>query len=219
MAKKVIILGGMGNGTVVASAIIDACSRGQTDLEFAGYLNDGMEKGALLEGYPVLGKTSDCQVFLQQGYVFINTIFRIDGQQERLDMFESLGLPDSALATFVHPLTYIGQQVTLGPGTAILPNVSISSGVTFGKCCLVMVGATIGHTNTIGSYCHFAAQCCVGSYLNIADGVHIGLNATIREHLTIGENATVGMGAVLLKDVGELEIWAGNPAKFIRTAQ
>lgn len=219
MPKKVLILGGMGNGTVVASAIIDACRRGQTDLEFAGYLNDGLQKGELLEGYPVLGKTSDCQSFLRDGFVFINTIFRIDGQQQRLDMFKNLGIPDSALATFVHPLTYIGQHVTLGPGTAILPNVSISSGTVFGKCCLVMVGATIGHTNTIGSYCHFAAQCCIGSYLNIADGVHIGLNATIREHITIGENATVGMGAVQLKDVGEREIWAGNPGKFIRKAE
>jgi acetyltransferase-like isoleucine patch superfamily enzyme len=59
----------------------------------------------------------------------------------------------------------------------------------------------------------------VGSFLNIGKGVHVGLNATIREHLTIGDFATVGMGAVLTKDVGAEEIWAGNPARFLRMAE
>ena len=47
---------------------------------------------------------------------------------------------------------------------------------------------------------------------------HFGLNCTIRENLTIGDYATIGMGAVLTKDVGEKEIWAGNPAKLLRKA-
>ena len=40
----------------------------------------------------------------------------------------------------------------------------------------------------------------------------------MRENLTIGDCATIGMGAVLTKNVGEKEIWAGNPAKFLRMA-
>jgi acetyltransferase-like isoleucine patch superfamily enzyme len=55
--------------------------------------------------------------------------------------------------------------------------------------------------------------------MRIADGAHIGLNATARENLTIGRNSTLGMGAVLTKDMGEYEIWAGNPAKFLRKAK
>jgi len=49
--------------------------------------------------------------------------------------------------------------------------------------------------------------------------VHIGLNATTRENTTIGKNATLGMGSVLTKDIGENEIWVGNPAKFLRKAE
>ena len=54
--------------------------------------------------------------------------------------------------------------------------------------------------------------------LSVGKGVHIGLNSTIREHITIGDFATIGMGAVLTKNVGEKEIWVGNPAKFLRKA-
>ena len=82
----------------------------------------------------------------------------------------------------------------------------------------MMVGATMGHDNVVGDFCHIAAQACVGSYLKIGKGVHIGLNATVRENLTIGDYATLGMGAVLTKNIGESEIWAGNPARFLRKA-
>lgn len=219
MSKKILILGGIGNGSVIANAIKDANKRGDKEWIVSGYLNDRMKPGELIENLPVLGKTTDAPRFMKEGYYFINTIFRIDGQQERLDMFEALNIPNERLATFVHPLTYIAPNVNLGFGTVVMPNVSISSGTTFGNGCLIMVGATIGHDNAIGKFCHFAAQCCVGAYQKIGDGVHIGLNATTRENITIGKNATLGMGSVLTKNMGDNEIWVGNPAKFLRMAE
>lgn len=216
MSKKTIILGGLGNGSVIANAIVDANNRGFDEWEFVGYLNDRQGKDSFIEGFPVLGNTSDASEFVKKGFYFINTIYRIDGQQERIELFESLKIPDSSLAAFIHPTAYVAPNVKLVAGTVIMPNVSVSSGTTFGKCCLVMVGATIGHNNKIGNYCHFAAQCCTSSFIKISDGVHIGLNATIRENLEIGKNSSLGMGSVLLENIGEKEIWAGNPAKFIR---
>jgi sugar O-acyltransferase (sialic acid O-acetyltransferase NeuD family) len=219
MRKKVIILGGIGNGSVIANAMVDANKRGAQEWEFAGYLNDRIDVGGNIESYPVLGKLSDCTKFADEGYFFINTILRIDGQQQRIDLFEGFNIADNRLATFVHPLTYITPNVHLGPGTVVMPNVSISSGTSFAKGCIIMVGATIGHDDKIGKFCHFAAQCCVGAYMNIGDGVHIGLNATTRENITIGKNATLGMGSVLTKSMGENEIWVGNPAKFLRKVE
>jgi acetyltransferase EpsM len=219
MNKKVIILGGIGNGSVIANAMVDANKRGDHQWEFAGYLNDRIAEGGKIESYPVLGKLVDWARFADKGYFFINTIFRIDGQQQRIDLFENLRIPDDRLATFIHPLSYVAPNVYLGPGTVVMPNVSISSATSFAKGCLIMVGATIGHDDKIGKYCHFAAQACVGAYMNIGDGVHIGLNATTRENLTISKNSTLGMGSVLTKDIGENEIWVGNPARFLRKAQ
>ena len=219
MNKKIIILGGLGNGSVIANAIVDANNRGFDEWEFVGYLNDRQEKDSLIEGFPVMGKTGDVSEFVKKGFYLINTIYRIDGQKERIELFKSLKIPDSSLAIFIHPMAYAAPNVKLGAGTIIMPNVSVSSGTIFGKCCLVMVGATIGHNNKIGNYCHFAAQCCTGAYLKISEGVHIGLNATIRENLEIGKNSALGMGSVLLENIGDNEIWAVNPAKFIRQAK
>lgn len=217
--RKVVILGGLGNGSVVAAAIEHASRMGATDLEVAGFLNDRTSVGETIDMFPVVGRVEEAQRFLNEGYWFIDTILRIDGNRERIEMVEKLGIPDDRLATFVHPMAYVAPSVQLGPGCVIMPNVSMSPGTRLGKNCFMMVGAMMGHDNIVGDYCHIAAQSAVGSYLNIGCGVHIGLNATVRENLTIGDYATLGAGSVLTKNIGEREIWAGNPARFLRMAE
>jgi len=51
---------------------------------------------------------------------------------------------------------------------------------------------------------------------SIKNDVWIGSNCLIKSGVTIENGAIIGMGSVLTKNVGAYEIWAGNPAKFIR---
>ena len=50
----------------------------------------------------------------------------------------------------------------------------------------------------------------------IGNDVWIGSSCRIKGGVTIGDGAVIGMGSVVTKDVPPYEIWAGNPAKFIR---
>ena len=152
MSKKILILGGLGNGTVIANAIKHAFNIGFKEWECAGFLNHHAEPGEKIDDFPVIGKVQDIQKFVEEGYYFINTILRIDGQKERLDMFKYLNVPEERLAIFVHPSAYVAPNVILSPGTVIMPLVAISSGTIIGKSGLIMVGATIGHDNIIGDY-------------------------------------------------------------------
>ena len=203
--RKVAILGGQGNAAVVAAAIEHARRMGATDLEVAGFLNDRVPVGEKIDLFPVIGQVVDAKRLLAEGYWFINTIFRIDGNRERIAMFEQLGIPDDRLATFVHPMAYVAPSVELGPGCVILPQVAMSPGSKLGRGCIMMAGSMMGHDDEVGDFCHIAAHATVGSYLKIGKGVHIGLNATVRENLTIGDYATLGMGAVLTKNIDEVE--------------
>jgi acetyltransferase-like isoleucine patch superfamily enzyme len=55
--------------------------------------------------------------------------------------------------------------------------------------------------------------------VTIRDGAFIGAHSTILKGVTIGEKAIIGAGSVVTKNIPDLEIWAGNPAKFIRKIQ
>lgn len=50
----------------------------------------------------------------------------------------------------------------------------------------------------------------------IEEGVSIGSSVTILCGVTIGSGALVGAGSVVTGDIPTGEIWAGNPARFIR---
>jgi len=217
-SKKVIIVGGIGNGSVIAAAIDEANTWGDNSLQVEGYLNDREDVGEDVEGHPVLGRLADAEKFLSDGYYFIYTIFRIDGQDKRLAMIDELNIPRDRMATFIHPAAYVAGNAEISSGCVIMPHASIASGAKLGLGTLIMVHATVGHNCRIGKFCHVAAQACLGSYLIIGDGVHIGLNATIREGLNLANRSTIAMGAVLLDSTREDEIWAGVPAKFLRLA-
>lgn len=216
MRKKVLIMGGGGNASVIAYAMIDANARGFDEYEFYGYLND-RDGVSEIEGHPVVGGLSDIEKFVNDGYYFINAIGKIGYQEERIAMIEALGIPKERYATFVHPLAYVAPNVEVGYGSVVLPNVSISPGTKIGRHCRVMVNAIIGHNNSIGDYCFFAASSCTGAYLKIGNGVFVSLNATVREFLVLEDYSTVGMGAVQVKNVNKGEIWIGNPAKLFKS--
>ena len=59
-----------------------------------------------------------------------------------------------------------------------------------------------------------------GSYdrgkVHICKGAYLGMNTLVVKPVTIGERAIIGTGSVVTKDIPANEVWAGNPAKFIR---
>lgn len=50
----------------------------------------------------------------------------------------------------------------------------------------------------------------------IKDGAFIGAHCIILKGVTIGEKSIVGAGSVVTKSIPDGEIWAGNPAKYVR---
>lgn len=63
---------------------------------------------------------------------------------------------------------------------------------------------------------HIKGHPATNGSLTIGNDVWIGRNVTILSGITIGDGAVLAAGSVVTKNVGDYEIWGGNPAKLIR---
>lgn len=50
----------------------------------------------------------------------------------------------------------------------------------------------------------------------IDDDVFIGVNVIICNSVHIGKGAVIGAGSIVTKDIPANEVWAGNPARYIK---
>lgn len=122
---------------------------------------------------------------------------------------------------------------SIGDGTFIGPFVEIQKGARVGSRCKVQSHAFICELVTIGDDCFISHGAMFINDLfagggpargdknlwkttTIGNNVSIGTNATILP-VTIADNVVIGAGSVVTKDITEAGVYAGNPARKIRS--
>lgn len=104
------------------------------------------------------------------------------------------------------------KKTFMGEGIAIDTNypedIIIEEGVTLTTRCIIVTHFVEIDSNECRHYSR-------GKVI-IKKKAYIGANTVICKPVTIGEGAIIGASSVVTKDIPPFEIWAGNPAKFIR---
>lgn len=216
MNKRVIIIGGEGNGGVIAACIEDNRRRFK-DEEWivAGFLND-LEKGGEINGYPVLGGTDEINKFLQDEYYFMFAIHMIGRNVKSEEVFLRMNIPHSRLATIIHKTAFVANNAIIEPGVFVMSNCYIGPAAKIGYCTLIMANALIGHNTTVGPLCHFSVGSVTSSYISIGKVSDVALGAKVLEKRTIGNYAVAGANSLITHDIPDYEIHVGNPAQFLK---
>lgn len=109
----------------------------------------------------------------------------------------------------------------IGAGARIHAFVTIDAGLhaptRIGKRVACMAHTHVGHDAILGDDCELAPGTVIGGHCEIGNGVRFGVNACVRPFIKIGALARIGAGAVVIRDVPPGQVWAGNPARQIRT--
>ena len=215
MSKKVVIIGGEGNGGVIASAIEDNRNRyGDMEWEVAGFLNDFEQQ---VDGFPVIGKLEDLPRLIETtDYYFSWAIHLVGRNYKTAEMFEKANVPENRLATIVHKSAFIGKGATLCPGAFVMYNCYIGPNAHIGKCSLVMANCSIGHDTYIDDICHCSVGAIMTGYSKLKYCSDLAVGATLIAYKVVGKFSMVAANALGTHDVPEGEIWAGAPAKLLK---
>lgn len=110
----------------------------------------------------------------------------------------------------------VSGNISLGYGNFIGSNSSINSGAILKNNIIVNTSAVIEHDSLIMDGVHIAPNATILGNVYVGENTFIGANSVIKQGVKIGENVTIGAGSVVLKDIPDCQVWAGNPAKKIK---
>lgn len=210
--KDIAIIGAGGFGREV-KLIIDALNAKIETFTFTGFYDDGLDKGTVVNGYPVLGSIEDLNSVTKP----LSIVLGIGVPQVKRKIVQRISNNFISFPTLIHPSAVIGQdEVVIGKGVLICAlsvitcNIIIEDFVTLNLLC------TVGHDSVIKDYSSFMPSVNISGEVLINEGVYVGTGAKIINQLTIGHNTIVGAGAVVSKSLPDNCTAVGIPAKPIK---
>ncbi|MDM4718591.1 acetyltransferase [Micromonospora sp. WMMA1363] len=214
--RDLVIVGAGGFARETAAAVC-AVNGVQPRWRLRGFLDDDPAlHGVTRAGLPILGGTD--ALAGMSGTQVVVCVGNPRNYVARQRIVERLGLPVERYATIVHPTADVGAGSVLGPGSVLLAGVVLTADVTVGEHVAVMPHVVLTHDDQVSDHVTIASGVRLGGGATLRRGAYVGAGALVREGVTVGAGSLVGMGSVVLRDVPDGEIWAGNPARRLRTA-
>lgn len=213
--KKIAIYGAGGFGREVKMLIdqINETKSKYSQWDFIGYYDDGMEKGKMVNGFPVLGGAEDLNGIQESMALLV----AIGNPKVKRSIIEKISNNNISYPVLIHPNVQIGRdEVEVGEGTIICAGCIITVNIRIGKHVILNLGCTIGHDTIIGDYCSFMPAINISGEVVINAGVYGGTGAKIINQATIGADTVIGMGAVVTKSLPEGCTAVGMPAQPVK---
>jgi len=126
--------------------------------------------------------------------------------------------PDKRIDLSTWETDKINGEIDLGKYILISPGTSIRSAkkIIIGESTMIASDVTITDSDWHGIYDR-TDYVATPKEVVIEDNVWIGDSAIICKGVTIGKNSIIGAGAVVTKDVPKNCVFAGNPAKLVKS--
>jgi UDP-3-O-[3-hydroxymyristoyl] glucosamine N-acyltransferase len=193
--------------TISSTAVIDADAKIGANVHIGNFCQIGK------------AQIGDNTVIMDNCIVFDNVIIGTDvlikpGAQLGLEGFGFVRDENNRFVAFPQLGSLeIENDVEIGPNTCIDKGALSVTKIR----CGTKIGAfvKIAHNCEIGESCFIGAQVFIGGSSRIGNYNWIAPGVKIRDQINIGSNSICGLGSVVVKDIGDSELWMGSPARFI----
>jgi sugar O-acyltransferase (sialic acid O-acetyltransferase NeuD family) len=210
---KLLVIGSSGH----ASVLVDAVELTGT-YRVAGYLDDTVAQGTIRRGYSILGGLSDAASVCAEQLIE-DIVLAIGDNWWRRKVYCDLAqkCPHLGFPVIKHPSALVAASAEVGKGTAILAGSHVGPGSQVGVFCIINTSSSIDHDCRLRDFASIAPGVFTGGLVQIGECSAIGVGASISDRISIGSHAVVGTGAVVVRDIPDLVVAYGNPARAHRS--
>lgn len=209
---KIVIVGSSGHARVIID-IVEQQGRHQ----LVGLIDSFRPAGELTMGHEVLGDEQALgALMLTQGVT--GAIIGIGDNAVRRRVAHKLAAdyPDLRFVTAVHPSASVGRQTKLGAGTVIMAGACINPCCQIGQHCIINTRASLDHDSLVGDFASLAPGAITGGNVHIGAHSAVGIGATILHGRQVGQHTVIGANATVVKDIPDLTVAYGTPARVVR---
>ena len=190
--SALLILGGGGNGRVIADI---AASDGSAGWDRIAFLDDSLPRGSAIDSWEVIGT---CSALPEVASDFSAMVVGFGDNRLRHDWIERAARSGLELATVIAPSATVSSRAVLGAGTVVMPRGVVNIGSRLGPGCLINTGATVDHDCQLGPSVHVAPGAHLGGDVRVGDRSWVGIGASVRHGVAIGRDVMVGAGAAVV---------------------
>lgn len=206
---RLVVVGAGGHGKVVVATALEA------GVDVVAILDDAPAKwGSNLLGVPVLGPVVSFGKFCREGFRFVLAV-----GENRLRKKLSFLMAGVAWATLVHPKAYVHSTATLGEGTVVFAGAVVQPSAQIGRHAIVNTGAVVEHDCRVGDWAHLASGVRLAGGVEVEEGAFLGAGAVVIPGKRVGKWSIVGAGGVVVRDIPDLSLASGVPARVERSLQ
>ena len=211
--KDLIIFGASGFGREVAWLVERINSEKQT-WNLIGFMDDDDTiQGKKINGYTVLGKTSD--IIKYKDAYFVCAVGASKIREKIINNMKKIN-PDVKFGTVIDPSVELSQYVTIGEGTIICAHTIITVNIEIGNHVIINLDCTIGHDAVLQDFVTLYPSVNISGMTRIGRCTELGTGMQIIQGKKIGDYSIVGAGAIVIKDIPDKCTSVGSPAKPIK---
>lgn len=195
--KDLYIVGAGGFGREI-QWLVERINLQQKEWHFCGYVDDGIEKGEQINGYPVFG---GCEYLLSLDRE-ASIAVAIGPSKTRKTVVKRLkGNKNLRFPNLIDPSVLTSSKCEYGMGNIICAGTVLTVNYHIGDFNIINLDCTVGHDVKISSYVTLYPSVNVSGCVTIGAMSEIGTGANIIQGIHIGEETIVGAGSVVVRNI------------------
>lgn len=210
---RLIVFGAGGLGREVLQILRDIAADGLAAECVAFAVDPGYAGGPPVQGMPV---RDDALAMLRADPSLAVVVALGDPARRASTVGWLAAQAGPRFATLRHPAAWIGATVTIGEGSIIFGQVSMTTDVSVGRHVLVNPGCSLAHDVVLEDFATLAPAVALAGGVHVEMGAELGTGARVIPRRRIGRGAVLGAGAVAIRDVPAGTTFVGVPARAMR---